>query len=110
MPKLIEETIGAKFTIVAGYQGGAEIELAAERGEVQCRAINIAVYFGREPFLTWQKQGSVRILIQTGKNKDARLPEALTLYELMDQYKTSNALRRLANVMLSAPVASGCGP
>jgi tripartite-type tricarboxylate transporter receptor subunit TctC len=102
LPKLIEETIGAKFTIVAGYQGGAEIELAAERGEVQCRAINIAVYFGREPFLTWQKQGLARILIQTGKNKDARLPEAPTLYELMDQYKTSNALRRLANVMLSS--------
>ena len=73
---MIEETIGAKFTIVAGYQGGAEIELAAERGEVQCRAINVPVYFGREPFLTWQKQGLVRILIQTGKNKDSRLPEA----------------------------------
>ena len=102
LPKLIEETIGAKFTIVAGYQGGAEIELAAERGEVQCRAVNIAVYFGREPFLTWQKKGLARILIQTGKNRDPRLADVPTLYELMDQYKTSNELRRLANVMLSS--------
>lgn len=102
LPKLLEETIGAKFTIVAGYQGGAEIELAVERGEVQCRAISIPVYFGREPFLTWQKKGLARILIQTGKKKDARLSDVPTLYELMDQYKTPAPLRRLADVMLSA--------
>src|SRR5437867_9318057 len=102
LPKLLEETIGAKFNIVAGYQGGAEIELAVERGEVQCRAISIPVYFGREPFLTWQKKGLARILIQTGKKKDARLRDAPTLYELMDQYKTAGPLRRLADVMLSA--------
>src|SRR4249920_896285 len=41
LPRLLEETIGAKFAIVTGYQGGSEIELAVERGEVQCRAISI---------------------------------------------------------------------
>ena len=102
LPKLIEDTIGAKFNIVVGYQGGAEIELAVERGEVQCRAITIPVYFGREPFLTWQKKGLARILIQTGKKKDARLRDVPTIYELMDQYKTSNSLRRLTDVMLAA--------
>jgi tripartite-type tricarboxylate transporter receptor subunit TctC len=102
LPKLLEETIGAKFTIVAGYQGGAEIELAAERGEVQCRAISIPVYFGREPFLSWQKKGLARILIQTGRKKDSRLRDVPTLHELMDQYKTAAPLRRLAEVMLSA--------
>jgi len=102
LPKLLEETIGAKFTIVAGYQGGAEIELAAERGEVQCRAISIPVYFGREPFLTWEKKGLSRILVQTGKKKDSRLREVPTLSELMDQYKTAAPLRRLSDVMLSA--------
>jgi tripartite-type tricarboxylate transporter receptor subunit TctC len=100
LPKLLEETIGAKFNIVTGYQGGAEIELAVERGEVQCRAISIPVYFGREPFLTWQKKGLARVLIQTGKKKDSRLHDTPTLYELMDQYKTSDSLRRLTAVML----------
>ena len=102
LPKLLEETIGAKFNIVPGYQGGAEIELAVERGEVQCRAISIPVYFGREPFLAWQKKGLARILIQTGKKKDSRLRDVPTLYELMDQYKTSSSLQRLTEVMLSA--------
>ena len=36
MPKLLEETLGTKFTIVAGYQGGGEIDLAVERGELHC--------------------------------------------------------------------------
>jgi len=100
LPKLIEETIGAKFHIVPGYQGGADIELAVERGEVHCRAISIPVYFGREPFHTWQKKGLARILIQTGKKREARLADTPTLYELMDQYKTPDSLRRLASVML----------
>ena len=100
LPKLLEETIGAKFTIVTGYQGGAEIELAVERGEVQCRAISIPVYFGREPFHTWRQKGLARILIQTGKKKDARLADTPTFYELMDQYHTSDANRRLTGVLL----------
>jgi tripartite-type tricarboxylate transporter receptor subunit TctC len=102
LPKLLEETIGAKFNIVVGYQGGAEIELAVERGEVQCRAITIPVYFGREPFIAWQKKGLTHILIQTGKKKDARLRDVPTIYELMDQYKTPASKRRVADVMLGA--------
>ena len=102
LPRLIEETIGAKFAIVTGYQGGADIELAVERGEVQCRAISIPVYFGREPYHTWRQKGLARILIQTGKKRDAKLPDVPTLYELMDQYKTPAAMRRLADVMLGA--------
>jgi hypothetical protein len=71
-----------------------------ERGEVQCRAISIPVYFGREPFHGWRQKGLARILIQTGKKKDARLADTPTLYELMDQYHTSDANRRLTVVLL----------
>ena len=67
---------------------------------MQCRAISIPVYFGREPFHTWRQKGLARILIQTGKKKDSRLLEAPTLYELMDQYHTSDANRRLTAVLL----------
>jgi len=37
VPKLLEETVGAKFNVIAGYQGGNEIDLAVERGEIVCR-------------------------------------------------------------------------
>jgi tripartite-type tricarboxylate transporter receptor subunit TctC len=32
IPKLLEEALGAKFNVVMGYQGGAEQDLAFERG------------------------------------------------------------------------------
>jgi len=99
IPKLLEETIGAKFQIVSGYQGGADVDLAAERGEIQCRAISIPVFFGREPYHTWRKTGFARVLFQMGSKRDPRLPDVTTLNELMDQYQTPAAARRLAAVV-----------
>ncbi|MGZ8425305.1 MAG: Bug family tripartite tricarboxylate transporter substrate binding protein [Candidatus Binatia bacterium] len=102
LPKLLEETIGAKFQIVLGYEGGASIELAVERGEVQCRAFTIQVFFGREPFHTWRSKNLVRVLVQGGKKRDPRLPETPLISELMDQYKVSEANRRLVTVMMGS--------
>ena len=102
LPKLLEETIGAKFTIVTGYNSGTDVDLAVERGEVQCRAFTIAAFFAREPFHTWRKKGFVHIIVQTGGRRDAKLPEVPTLPELMDQHKTADSARRLAAVILAA--------
>ena len=102
IPKLLEETLGAKFNVVTGYNAGTEVDLAVERGEVQCRAFTIAAFFAREPFHTWRKNGFVRVLIQTGKKRDANLPDVPSLHELMDQYKTPDSSRRLADVILAA--------
>lgn len=102
IPKLMEEVIGTKFNIVSGYQAGADIDLAVERGEVQCRAFTILSFFAREPFHTWRKKGFVRTLVQTGKKRDERLKETPTIYELMDRYKTPESGRRLAALVLSA--------
>ena len=101
-PKLLEQIIGAKFHLVTGYQGGADIELAVERGEVHCRSLTVQVFFGREPFNTWRAKNQVRVLVQGGRKRDPRLPDTPLLSELMDQYKTSEANRRLVNVMLGS--------
>ena len=61
VPKLFDEMIGLKFNLITGYPGGAEMDLAIERGEAQCRAITVAAFFAREPFLTWYKSGFVRV-------------------------------------------------
>ncbi|HEY6367627.1 MAG TPA: tripartite tricarboxylate transporter substrate-binding protein [Candidatus Binatia bacterium] len=102
MPKLLEETLGTKFAVVAGYQGGGEIDLAVERGELQCRALTIQAYHSREPYHTWRKSGFARILMQSGKTRDPRLADVPTLYELMDEYKTPEAERRLLPLVLAA--------
>jgi hypothetical protein len=102
LPKLFEETIGAKFSLVQGYPGGPEIDLAVERGEIHCRAFTIEAFMSREPYHTWRKKAFVRNIIQTGKKRDAKLPETPTLWELMDRYKTPEGSRRLATLMLAS--------
>ena len=102
IPRLLEETLGLKHTIVGGYQGGTEIDLAVERGEVICWSPLIATYFGREPYMSWHKKGFVRVLVQMGGKRDPRLESVPTIYELMDQYKTPETGKRLARVVLIA--------
>ncbi len=102
IPRLLEETLGLKHTIVGGYQGGSEIDLAVERNEVICWSPLIATFFGREPYISWYKKGFVRVLIQMGKKRDPRLENVPTIYELMDQYKTPDGGKRLARVVLTA--------
>jgi len=102
LPKLLEETLGTKFMIVAGYKGGAEIDLATERGELHCRALTIQAYHTREPYHTWRKTGFARILIQTGKTRDPRIADAPTIYELMNEYKTPESERRLLPLVFAA--------
>jgi tripartite-type tricarboxylate transporter receptor subunit TctC len=102
MPKLMEETIGTKFNIVTGYQGGGPVDLAVERGELQCRALTIEAFFNREPFHTWRKNNFVRTIMQTGRKRDSRMPNTPLLVELMEQYKTPEQSRRLAKVVMAA--------
>jgi tripartite-type tricarboxylate transporter receptor subunit TctC len=104
MPKLLEETIGTKFNIILGYPGGPEMDLAVERNEAQCRAFTTTAWFSGDPYQTWRKNGFARLLVQTGGKRDERLPDVPTLYELMDQYKTPETERRLADVVLASNI------
>jgi tripartite-type tricarboxylate transporter receptor subunit TctC len=102
IPKLLEDTLRLRFQLVTGYPGGAEQDLALERGEVQCRAITIAAFFGREPFLSWYKRGFVRILIQTSRDRHAKIPDVPTLWEYMEKENVPETNRRLAVVALGS--------
>ena len=102
LPRLFNETLGTKFNLVQGYPGGPEIDLAVERGEIHCRAFTIEAFLSREPYHTWRKKGFVRNIIQTGRKRDAKLPDTPTVWELMDRYKTPDGGRRLATVVLAS--------
>jgi len=102
VPKLLDEVIGTNFEIVLGYQSGQDIDLAVERNEVICRAFTLTAFFAREPFTTWRKKKFVNVLVQTGRKRDKRIPDVPTIYELMDQYKSSPADRSLATLVLAA--------
>jgi len=100
--KLLNEAIGTKFTVVTGYQGGQEIDLAVERGEAVCRGFTVTTFFAREPFHTWRKRGFVRVLVQTGRKRDPRLADVPTVNELLDEYKVAEPMRRLSALALAS--------
>jgi tripartite-type tricarboxylate transporter receptor subunit TctC len=99
-PKFLEEAFGAKIQIVLGYPGNRDVEVAIERGEVHCYAITKEAFL-REPGRSWLKNGFVRALAQGGQKRDPLFPDTPTVYELMDKYKTPEAIKRFASVLLS---------
>jgi len=102
VPRLLEETLGLKFRIITNYPKGAEQNLTLERDEVHCRAITIAAFFSREPFISRYKKGFVRFLIQTSRKRHPKAPDTPTLYEYLEREKAPDSNRRLAIVTLGA--------
>jgi tripartite-type tricarboxylate transporter receptor subunit TctC len=100
-PRLLEEVLALKFNIVTGYPGAAEIDLAIEKGEVQCRGGTTSAFFGREPGRTWAKTGFVRVLVIGGSKRDPRAADVPTIWEAMERYKTPDSGKRLTTVILS---------
>src|SRR5918996_291118 len=100
LARLLEETLDVKIDTVLGYPGGSEIDLAVEKGEVQCRGLTAAPYFGREPFISWRKKNFVNVLVYGGEKRDERIPDTPTIYEIFDKEKTPEESRRVADVIL----------
>jgi tripartite-type tricarboxylate transporter receptor subunit TctC len=99
--KILELAVGAKINSVSGYQGGSDADLAVEKGEIVCRAHTLASHFGREPFNTWHKKNFDLHLLQSGRKRDPRAPEAPTMYEILEEFKVTDTKRRVAQALLS---------
>ncbi len=103
LARLLEETLPPlKIQTVLGYQGGSEIDVGVERGEVQCRGMTASPFFGREPFLTWQKNNFVRALLYTAKQRHPQIPDTPTIWEVFDKEKVPDSGRRIAEVILAS--------
>ena len=100
LARLLEETLSAKIETVLGYPGGSEIDLAVEKGEVQCRGLTAAPFFGREPFISWRKKNFVNVLLYGGLKRDPRIPDTPTIYEIFDKLNTPEESRQVADVIL----------
>lgn len=103
LARMLEDTLPPlKINTVLGYPGGSEIDIAVEKGEVMCRGMTASPYFGREPFLSWQKKNFVRVLLYTGAKRDERIPDVPTITEIFDKEKVPESSRRVAQVILAA--------
>src|SRR4029434_9469346 len=61
----------------------------------------LASHFGREPFNSWHKKGFDLHLLQSGRKRDPRAPEAPTLDEVLEEFKVADGKRRVAQALLS---------
>lgn len=103
LARLLEDTLPPlKINTVLGYPGGSEIDIAVEKGEVICRGMTASPFFGREPFLSWQKKNFVRVLLYTGAKRDERIPDVPTIAEIFDKEKVNESSRRVAQVILAS--------
>ena len=102
LARLMDEAFKAKLNTVTGYQGGSEIDVAVERGEIVCRGMDIPPHFGREPFDSWHKRGFDRHILQGGPKRDPRMPDTPTLFELMDQHHSPEVMRRVTRIVLGS--------
>jgi tripartite-type tricarboxylate transporter receptor subunit TctC len=115
LARTLEDTLPPlKINTVLGYPGGSEIDIAVEKGEVMCRGMTASPFFGREPFLTWQKNNFVRVLLYTGAKRDERIPDVPTIAEIFEKEKVPENSRRVAQVIFAAesfgrPIISGPG-
>ena len=91
LPLLVNEIVGTKMKILTGYQGQNEINLAAERGEVQGNNTGLSNLTVNKA--DWLAGHKVRILLQFGTERLPQLPDVPTVIELTASDADRAALR-----------------
>lgn len=82
-PLIANRLLGTKFKVINGYNGGAEINLAIERGEVQGHGANswVAYKFQNSD---WVRDKKIVPLFQVTFERDPMVPDVPTLLELAE--------------------------
>jgi tripartite-type tricarboxylate transporter receptor subunit TctC len=73
-PNLMNALIGTKFKVITGYQGGNEITLAMERGEVN-GLVGVSWDTVKATKLGWVEDKKVRLMLQMGLERHPQLPD-----------------------------------
>lgn len=107
-PAMLNDMLGTKFKIVAGYQGGNAINLAMERGEVQARNNTWSSWKATKP--EWLKNGDIRVLVYAGpKPKDiGNAPSISDLVKSEDDRKVVELI--ISGTRLGRPLAANGAP
>jgi tripartite-type tricarboxylate transporter receptor subunit TctC len=80
LPLLVNALVGTRMRVVTGYVGQNEINIAAERGEVQGNNTGLSNLTVNRA--DWMRDGKVRILIQYGTERLPVLKDVPTAVEL----------------------------
>ena len=90
-PAALNAWAGTKFKIVLGYPGGANVNIAMERGEVGGRGSNLwASWKSTRP--QWLAEKKIFILVQVGLKRNPELPDVPLMQELVKDELAKQAL------------------
>jgi tripartite-type tricarboxylate transporter receptor subunit TctC len=91
---MLRNLLGMKFRVIAGYPGGSEINLAADRGEVMGRSTHSWSALLSGPNSKRYQAGKIHILYQMGakKNPDPRLKDVPWAVDLAKDERTRKIL------------------
>ena len=101
--QVLNATIGTRIRAIAGYPGGAEMNLAMQRGEVDGRC---GIGWGaiKATSMQWIRDKELNILLQTATERHPDLAEVPTSYELVKNAADRRALEVIyANQRLGRP-------
>ncbi|MDB5649056.1 MAG: tripartite tricarboxylate transporter family receptor [Hyphomicrobiales bacterium] len=106
-PAMLNEFVGTKFKIVAGYPGGNDVNLAMERGEVGARNNTWSSWKVTKP--EWLRNKDITVLVQAGpKAKDLPgVPSVTDLIKDPDDRKVVELL--VSGTLLGRPLAAAPG-
>lgn len=94
LPMLVNQIAGTRMKPVTGYRGQNEINIAAERGEVQGNNTGLSNLTVNRA--DWLRDGKVRILIQYGTERLASIKDVPTAIELTPSDADRAVLRTYA--------------
>jgi tripartite-type tricarboxylate transporter receptor subunit TctC len=93
--KLLNAYAGAKLKIVKGYNGSNEIQLAAERGEIEVNgSYSLPAILLSHP--DWVGSGNAAILYQNALERFPKIPQTPTLIDLVGSEEGKTIARILA--------------
>ena len=106
---LTNNVLGTKFELITGYKGGADIDLAIERGEVQGRAAQSwDGWKSTRP--DWVRDGKIKALMQVGLKRDPELPNVPLITELAKTDEQKAILNLFSStVAFGRPLVAGPG-
>src|SRR6476620_3449620 len=97
MPLFLNNVLGTKFKIIAGYKSSNDVYLALDRGEVQGRVSN--GWAGDQGMLKpWIDTGKVRLLAQLSTAKSSMFPDV----PLITDFARPGRQRQAMDLILSA--------
>jgi tripartite-type tricarboxylate transporter receptor subunit TctC len=100
-PALLNNVLGTRFKVIAGYGTGSDINLAMERGEVDGRA-NHSFNSLLVTYPQWVAEKKINILLQIG----IKPQDGFDAVPMLDSFARNDAERAIFN-LFSAPIALG---